>query len=207
MSALAEGPQRLWIPSQSEQPRVGHSAAETRRKAVDPRTAFVSRKDPKIFALLLTAYACKQSSTSVPPESHQLASHLTGIDCSPNYQQTTWLWYQWHMRWRTYRASKCMYSFMCLLVQTESETSFKNNQYRGPAQHSNANKLVYVTGTPLLSKHWLCIVVELRRTSIWKKCMKILFSSLEKGNVLGETQTHNISANIYWVWALTVING
>lgn len=144
------------------------------------------------------------------------------------------------MRWRTCGVSKHMYSFMFLLIQTKSETSFKNNQYRWAAQHNNAYKLVYVTGIPSLSKHWLFIVWSwgepvvtqgnwkalwwIRAAmfpycvdiwNIWapyitvnlKKCMKILLYSLEKGNVLRETQTYNISANIYWMWALTVING
>lgn len=32
----------------------------------------------QVFPVLLTAYACKQSSVSVPPE-----SHITGVVCSP----------------------------------------------------------------------------------------------------------------------------
>lgn len=60
VAALAERPQRLWTSSLSEQPRVGHSSAKTKPKAVDPRTALYEQEGPR-GVCTVTAYACKLS--------------------------------------------------------------------------------------------------------------------------------------------------
>lgn len=111
-------------------------------------TAWGLPSKTQVVPAWLTAYSCKQSPTSFPPENHHQFT----------YQQNQEL----EHLWCTCHISKCMCSFNFLFMKLKPKHPPKNQYARAP-YHSKIYKLEYVPEMPFLSKHWTLVMQELRR--------------------------------------------